>query len=384
MIQQNSDAEQFTQNQAETLDDLDAAWFAEHLTAWYYTVARDLPWRGIHDPYRIWLSEVMLQQTQVNTVLPFYHRFLQRFPSVQVLAAAPLDEVLKHWEGLGYYSRARNLHKAATIIAQSGAFPDSVEGWHALPGVGKSTAGAIACFTLGLRAPILDGNVKRVLSRWLDDPRPPAQTEARLWATSQAVVSAAKDPNALNQALMELGATVCLPKQPRCLVCPVAQSCLSRQRGTQQECPYSVKKPAVPHYAIAAGVIWDADHRILIQQRPEKGLLAGLWEFPGGKQHPDETLEQALARELHEELGIAPLIGEKIRVVKHAFTHFKITLHAYHCLYCKYSSDEPQPHAAQQLKWVTVAELADYAFPKANHAIIADLQKQPRSPFEQT
>ncbi len=350
--------------------------FAEALILWYHQHGRLLPWRDTRDPYAIWLSEIMLQQTQVNTVKAYYAKFLTLFPTIQDLAQAPLEAVMKAWEGLGYYARCRNLHKTAQIITEQyqGRFPETLEAVEALPGIGRSTAGAILTFAYGQRHPLLDGNVKRVLSRIFKIEEDPALTAVQktMWVASEALLEEADDSYAFNQGIMELGATVCLPQAPRCLLCPVQPFCEAYAFGMQQELPVKAKRKPVPHYDIAVGVIWNKENQVLIQQRPAEGLLGGLWEFPGGKQEPDETLETTVQREIAEELGIDIVVCEKIETVKHAYTHFKITLHAYRCVY---QSGEPHPRAATAWKWVPVSELPQYAFPKANKTVLEGLLK---------
>jgi A/G-specific adenine glycosylase len=345
--------------------------FAAALTDWYITSHRSLPWRNTRDPYAVWVSEVMLQQTQVRTVIDYYQRFLQRYPSIEVLAAAPIDDVLKLWEGLGYYARGRNLHAAAQQIVKhhGGCFPLSIEAVEALPGIGRSTAGAILTFGAAQRHPLLDGNVKRVLSRVANiaDPVEQPQTLRTLWSLSEKLLSGAEDPYSYNQAIMELGATLCLPKEPRCLLCPIQNFCTAYSAGTQNERPVKgPKKPPNPHLMIAVGVVWKGDE-ILIQQRPTEGLLGGLWEFPGGKQESGESLEETVRREMQEELAITVTVGPKIAKVKHAYSHFKITLHAYHC---RYESGDPTPADGQLWHWVPPEGILDYAFPKANKTVL--------------
>lgn len=350
------------------------AGYAEALERWYHENARQLPWRETHNPYAIWLSEVMLQQTQVTTVLPYYGRFLKAYPTVEALAKAPVDKVLKQWEGLGYYSRARNLHKAAQLVAfeLGGQFPNTLEGMMALPGVGKSTAGAILTFSklTDVRHPLLDGNVKRVLSRLYDVDVPPAKAEVEMWGYSAELLEQSEDPWTFNQAMMELGATLCTQRHPQCLICPVRQQCTAAARGVQHERPVKVAKKALPHHDIGAAVIWNEQGEVLIQQRPEKGLLGGLWEFPGGKLEKHETLEECVLREIGEELGIEIEVCEKLVSVKHAYSHFKITLHAYQC---NYLTGKPTPKAADDWRWVKPDTLRDYAFPKANVKVIDTL-----------
>jgi A/G-specific adenine glycosylase len=347
---------------------------AAPLLAWYDAQGVVLPWRGERDPYRVWLSEIMLQQTQIETVKPYYARFLEAYPTVEALAAAPLDDVLKRWEGLGYYSRARNLHAAARQVAARGGFPATVEGLLALPGIGRYTAGAIASIAFGARAPVLDGNVIRVFARLrdLDEDVSAKPTLDRLWALAEAWLPAARVGD-YNQALMDLGRLVCTPKRPACPACPLRDRCLASARGTQALRPVKAKRAPTPHYPVAAGLITDDAGRLLIAQRPAEGLLGGLWEFPGGKQEPGETLEACLARELDEELGITVAVGAHFVSVRHAFTHFKITLHAF---WCRITSGEPQPIGVQDWAWVAESELDRYAFGKADREIIAALRQR--------
>lgn len=348
--------------------------FSEDLITWYNANGRNLPWRNTSDPYHIWLSEVMLQQTQVATVIDYYHRFLETFPTIKDLANAPEDKVLKMWEGLGYYARCRNLHKTAKIVSENykGKFPKTLDDVESLAGIGKSTAGAILTFSYGQRHPLLDGNVKRVLSRLFDieDDITKSATIKTMWQLSEDLLSPASDPYAFNQGIMELGATICLPKQPRCLVCPVQKHCSALKAGTQLDRPVQPKKKATPHYDIGVGVIWK-DGKILIQQRPKEGLLGGLWEFPGGKQEDKETIEDTVQREISEELGIKINLKDKIASVKHAYTHFKITLHAYHC---DWISGTPTPTACDAWQWVDPQDLDQFAFPKANIKILEKLE----------
>jgi A/G-specific adenine glycosylase len=355
--------------------------FRDELLNWYDRAAAALPWRELQpdsraDAYRVWLSEIMLQQTQVETVKPYFERFLAAYPSVENLAAAPPNDVLKLWEGLGYYSRARNLHKTAIIVTEQygGQFPDTVDGLLVLAGVGRYTAGAIASIAFGIRAPVLDGNVVRVFSRLLDleaDVSLPA-TQNQLWKVAEEWLPEARVGD-YNQALMELGRTVCKPRNPLCEQCPIQEHCLAYQRGTQTLRPVKAKKAPSPHYQVAAGIIRDDAGRILIAQRPLEGLLGGLWEFPGGKQEPDETLPECLQRELREELAIEVEVGELFTVVQHGFTHFTITLHAFNC---QWISGEPQTLGVHDWAWVTEDELPRYSFGKADRQIISALAER--------
>lgn len=358
--------------------------FAKTLVAWFKKTAykqRPMPWRETSDPYAIWLSEIMLQQTQVATVIGYYQRFIKRWPTIESLAKANLDDVLKAWEGLGYYARCRNLHKAAQMMVEQhqGCFPETLDDTIALPGIGRSTAGAILTFSAGTKErkpqkhPILDGNVKRVLSRLyaIQDNVAKPVVERQMWQLSETLLRQTRTHKtawAFNQAIMELGATVCSPKQPKCLVCPVRSFCEAQAAGIQHDLPVKTKAKPTPHHHIGAAVIWDKKRqKILIQQRPKTGLLAGLWEFPGGKQEPGETIEATVCRELMEELAIEVSVGEKLATVKHAYSHFKITLHAFDCVHTK---GRPKAIVADTFKWVTPQQLPDFAFPKANHPVI--------------
>jgi A/G-specific adenine glycosylase len=348
--------------------------FQTDLLAWYDQNAADLPWRADQDAYRVWLSEIMLQQTQVETVKPYFARFLAAYPSVHDLAAAPLDDVLKLWEGLGYYSRARNLHRAAQTIAREhdGVFPQTVDDLLRLPGIGRYTAGAIASIAFGVAAPVLDGNVIRVFARLTDldaDVTQPAIKE-QLWSQAAQWLDTAR-PGDYNQALMELGRVVCRPRSPACGDCPIRAHCLAYARGTQNQRPVKASKAPTPHYDVTAGLIWNDAGQILIAQRPLEGLLGGLWEFPGGKVEAGETLPQCLQRELREELAIEVEVGELFCVVHHAFTHFRITLHSFSC---RHTAGEPQALGVHAWAWVTPAELARYSFGKADREVIKQLE----------
>lgn len=345
------------------------------LLDWYRVSHRDLPWRNTRDPYEVWISEIMLQQTQVETVLPYYARFLERFPTVEALAKASQDEVLKLWEGLGYYARARNLHRAAKEILEryDGQFPKEFAAIHGLMGIGQSTAGAISTFAFAIPMPILDGNVKRVLSRLkavqesIDDKT----VIDSLWQISEELLPRnSEDAYAFNQAIMELGATCCTPKQPSCDICPWASLCETKQKGLQEEIPLRAKKKISPHYTIGVGVVFNDKNQVLIALRPEDGLLGGLWEFPGGKCQDHESLAECVKREIKEETDLIIEVETQLVTVKHAYTHFKITLHAFRC---KLLSGKAQAKASQKLMWVELSELAQYAFPKANHAILTHL-----------
>jgi A/G-specific adenine glycosylase len=288
------------------------------LLDWYRAHRRRMPWRDEVSPYRTLVSEIMLQQTRVDTVIPYFERFLSDFPTVEALAEAPIERVLERWSGLGYYSRARNLHAAARAVVARGGFPHTVEGLRELPGVGPYTAGAIASIALGLDAPLVDGNVERVLCRqnaWAEDPKRIAR---RLWDLAGALLPAGQAGD-FNQALMELGATICTPANPSCLTCPVRPSCA----GVDAPQRYPAKTPpkAVPE-ASAVAVLARSEGRVLLARRPDTGLLAGLWELPGG---PGDELAAVVRERLNVEVRGATLLGE----VPHVFSHLRLTTRVY-------------------------------------------------------
>ena len=341
---------------------------AQRLLQWYAMSARRLPWRGSHDPYAVWVSEIMLQQTRVDTVIPYYQRWMELFPSIEALAAADQAHVLHAWEGLGYYSRARNLHLAAQRVAAefAGYLPQDLRYLQTLPGVGDYTSGAIASIAFGLDETAVDGNIRRVLARVFDVnvPETSPQGKRRFEELARQNLPRGRAGD-YNQALMDLGATICTPRTPTCQLCPLAQICKALALGLQEERPVVLPHPQIPHYLVAAAVIRRGD-LLLITQRPAKGLLGSMWEFPGGKQEPGETLFQTLQREIVEELGVIIEVGEAFGVYRHAYTHFKITLHAF---LCSLMEGEPQPLQVQSLKWVDVEELENFAMGKVDRLI---------------
>ncbi len=342
--------------------------------AWFRRHQRDFPWRRTRDPYRVWVSEVMLQQTRARTVVPYFERFVERFPDIQALACAEPAEVLKAWEGLGYYRRARHLKQAAEALACSGAdgLPEDYDALRALPGVGRYTAGALMSLAFNRPYPIQDGNVRRVLCRvWAvgADPRS-ARVQDWLWRSAEALIPRGR-ARSFNEALMELGATVCTHRRPRCGDCPLGELCQARALGRPEDFPLRRKARPLPHFDVAAGIIFRG-RRILITRRPDESMLGGLWEFPGGKQEPGESLEQCLVREVTEELGIQIRVERPFVRVKHAYSHFRITLHTF---VCRHSRGRPQALGCAAWRWVEPAELEQYAFPKADRVVLASLRE---------
>jgi A/G-specific adenine glycosylase len=301
------------------------------LLRWYGTHRRDLPWRGHPDPYAVWVSEIMLQQTRITTVRPYFLRFMERFPTLRALAGAPVAEVLKEWEGLGYYSRARNLQAAAQqILAEhSGEIPRTAHALATLPGIGPYTAAAIASICFGEQVPVVDGNVARVGSRylgWRDDFRRPA-ARRKLAAWLQPALTAARTPGDLNQALMELGERICLPRTPACADCPLAATCHAGRSGTQSRFPFRPPPRTVPTRHAAAVLLRRRDLWLLMQ-RPADGLLGGFWELPGGE--CPEAADAQQARDAVSRLtGVTPVGLTLLGTWEHRFSHFLLSLRVF-------------------------------------------------------
>jgi A/G-specific adenine glycosylase len=341
---------------------------ASVLLEWYEANARDLPWRRTRDPYAIWISEIMLQQTRVEAVIPYYARWMHRFPDLRSLARASQQEVLALWEGLGYYARVRQLHHAAKEVAarHGGRLPSTRDELSRLPGIGRYTAAAIAAIAFGADDIALDGNLRRVLSRVFDldeDPRSP-RGEHKLRRLASAALPHG-DAAAFNQALMDLGAVICTPRSPQCGRCPVAWGCLALARGRVDERPVRAARRVVPHHEVAAAVI-RRKGKVLIARRPEGKLLGGLWEFPGGKREEGESLKACLRRELREELGIAARVGREAAAFEHAYTHFRVTVHAFECAIRR---GEPRPLEASEVRWVAPLRLPSFPMGKVDRAI---------------
>ncbi len=339
---------------------------------WFRSNARILAWRQDRDPYRIWLSEVMLQQTRVDQAGGYFDRFLARFPTLEVLAGADIDEVLRLWEGLGYYARARNLHKAAReMIDKYGGVPSDPAHLRALPGIGEYTAAAVLSIAFDAPYAAVDGNVTRVLARAfaVDTDVRTSAARRHIAVLAQSVLDA-NHPGLHNQAMMELGASICLPKSPRCSRCPIQSACAAFAQGAPERYPVKSRRPPIPHYDVVVALVGDAEGRLLITRRPEDAMLGGLWEFPGGKRGSEESLQEACRRELREELGIDVEVGAEVHSLSHAYTHFRITLHAYRC---RLVVGHPAPKNGMPAMWVHPDELPSFAFPRANRRLIETL-----------
>jgi A/G-specific adenine glycosylase len=352
--------------------------FRRDLPRWFAKNSRVLPWRENRTPYRVWISELMLQQTRVDQVVPYFNRFLKRFPSVGALARAPRHDVLKLWEGLGYYSRAIRAHETAKHVAGplGGKFPDTFEGLLALPGVGPYTAAAVGSLAFGLDAAVVDGNVARVLARAFacDEDVGSPSGKRRIQSLAETLLPRGR-AGEFNEAMMELGATVCLPRSPKCEACPLRRICRGRAEGDPERYPVKKKKAAVPHKHVGAGIVVDRRGRYLIAQRKEGSMLGGLWEFPGGTREEGETIEQCIARELQEELGIDVEVGAHVITVRHAFSHFTMDLHAHACTLAK---GRPRAIDCAAWKWAARGELRRYPFGRADRRIIDAIESAPR------
>ena len=344
------------------------------LLDWYSKNKRPLPWRAAGQsppsPYAVWVSEMMLQQTRVETVIPYYEKWLRLFPTVQALAKASEHEVLNAWEGLGYYSRARNFHKAAKLVVEkyNGELPRDLEELRRLPGIGQYTVGALASIIFGMDEPALDGNLKRVYARLFDvsEPVDSHAGEKTLWKLARENLPKGKAAD-FNQALMDLGALICLPKNPRCSICPVMKDCQARRQGTQAARPVRKPKKAVPHYVQAAAVVVvqvDNLHKVLLAQRPSNGLLGGMWEFPNGRVAPGRDPARDLAKVIRSAYSLR--LGAKRKVTlgvfRHAYTHFKVTVHAFAC-------DADSISEFQNMKWVALQDLDDYPMGRIDRQI---------------
>jgi len=360
-----------------------AAELRQQLLAWWEVHGRQaIPWKRRPDghppqpgepldPYPIWVAEVMLQQTQLQVALPFWRRWIAAWPTREALAAADEHDLLLLWQGLGYYARARRLRQGARqLLGQP--WPRDLEGWLALPGIGRSTAGSILSSAFDLPHPILDGNVKRVLARLTASPRPPARQLAAFWQLSESLLDRQR-PRAFNQALMDLGATVCTPRNPSCGRCPWQGHCAAYAAGDPAAYPVKDAPRPLPFQVIGVGVVLNGAGEVLIDQRLNEGLLGGLWEFPGGKQEPGEAITATIARELREELAIEAEVGEELISLEHAYSHKRLRFVVH---LCRWRSGEPQPLASQQVRWVRPEQLVEFPFPAANARIITALQER--------
>jgi A/G-specific adenine glycosylase len=338
--------------------------FSVLLLSWYKKNARKLPWRETSDPYKIWISEVMLQQTTVNAVIPYYERWIKTFPSVEDVAQSKLEKILKLWQGLGYYQRAQNVYKAAQMIVKDyhGKIPNNPEQLRNLPGFGPYTTGAVLSIAFNQRQPIIDANVRRVFMRILNKKGHADTTQDGDILTYLLKILPHKDMKYFNQSLMELGALVCRNREPVCLLCPVRKFCKAYKYGTQEIIP-EIKKKTLKNQQVVIGILKKGS-KYFIQKRPSKGLLANLWEFPGGKVEPKETLQKALKRELKEELNVELSEAKFFMETEHFYTQFRVYLHVFICE-IKGLIIEDADH-----RMVDLNELVKYPMPSGSSKIV--------------
>jgi A/G-specific adenine glycosylase len=354
-----------------------AAAIRRALHTWYRRHRRSMPWRDTRDPYFIWLSEVMLQQTQVKTVMPYFKRFVAAYPDIASLAGADPQAVLKLWEGLGYYRRAHHLMEAARKIVREckGRLPTEREAFRALPGVGDYIANAVMSIAFDQPWAVVDGNVKRVLARLfrMDAPVNRPAAHARFQAAADDLLDRA-DPALHNQALMELGALICSPRRPDCPACPLSAQCRAFREGVVDGYPIRDRKPAVPEHALVAGVVMKHG-KILLLRRPDEGFLAGLWEFPGGRRRERETASRACRRIIDECTGLTVTVGETVARVRHAYTHFKITLEV---MACRWERGRVRLDGPAAFRWVRPSELPTFPLPGALKKVLPHLAHFPK------
>ena len=352
--------------------------WVENLLDWYRTKQRTLPWRSISDSYLIWISEVMLQQTRVDTVIPYFDRFRHRFKTITQLSEADIQEVLKEWEGLGYYSRARNLHKAARIIVSEfgGKMPDSYEVLRNLPGFGDYTAAAVASIAFGQAVPALDGNALRVFTRYWGIEESVRQISVKEMIRKRLLpIIKPLKPGDFNQAVMELGALVCRPHKPDCCTCPVNNDCIANIKNLTDRIPIRLPQRAIPQYQYGAGVIWN-DGKVIISRRDYDAMLGGLWGFPSSKVETEESVEDILAKTIRKRTGLKIKVLKPYGKIKHTYSHFKIVVCAFRC--------ELSPEASvcansigirNHLKWIRFADVAEFPFDKATLKLIELIKK---------
>lgn len=359
-----------TQTDENKLANFDIHGFQKDLIGWYKSEKRDLPWRLNRDPYRVWISEIMLQQTRVDTVIPYYNRFMDKFPNIQALAEADEQEVLKAWEGLGYYSRARNLQTAAreVMALHDGQMPSAPKLLGALKGIGPYTKGAVLSIAFGQAEPAVDGNVMRVMSRILEVDEDIALPKTR--KTFEALVSGVishEDPSSFNQGLMELGALICTPQSPMCLFCPVQRHCRAFHAGKQLELPIKSKAKKKKKIRYAALLITNPENKVLVEKRPQTGLLAGLWQFPMVEL---AVKGESLDEKAKQETGMNIEMGEKAGVLKHVFTHLIWEIDIYHA---RTTVNEPR---TERMRFVTVEEMNAKPFPVSHQKMMPYLLEE--------
>ena len=339
---------------------------AQKLISWYNQQSYDFPWRQNINPYNIWISEIMLQQTQVKTVIPYYMNWMKHYPDIETLQKADINKLLYLWQGLGYYSRAKNIHNAANIIFKkfNNKFPDNYKELITLPGIGDYTASMILsiCFKKYDYVPV-DGNIKRIMSR-VNVLSLKQETLQNYKKFTRNYIDKEKPGDSI-QALMDIGREICTPKLPKCDCCPIYKNCKAHMQGTMENYPVRKKKKHIPHYDIAVALIWK-ENKFLISKRPQDKLLGNLWELPGGKLENRESLKQCLKREIKEELDIKIKKIKKIGLIKHQYSHMKLTITLFTCIH---HSGKAKPLASQEVRWITMKEKKSFAFPRATHKL---------------
>tara|TARA_Y100001968_G_scaffold83660_1_gene74760 strand:+ start:3552 stop:4700 length:1149 start_codon:yes stop_codon:yes gene_type:complete len=371
-------------NSIEYIQDDLLKWFVKNGRHW-------IPWKLNDDgsppesgenisPYKVWIAEIMLQQTQLKVVIPYWERWMKTFPHFNDLVAASEQDVLFYWQGLGYYSRAKRIYQSSILLMQYRGndktfnytnWPKSIHQWMSLPGVGRCTAGSIISSSFDLPTPILDGNVKRILIRLIASDKPTNKEEDKLWELSNLLL-AKHSPRNFNQALMDLGATVCTSKNPKCSCCPLKNYCLAYIKYDPADFPKKIMKKIIPNQEIGIGLVFNQNSEVLIAQRLESSSMGGLWEFPGGKKESDESIKNAIAREIQEEIGIVADVGDKLLSFKHSYSNKKLNFIVH---ICEWKSGKPKPLASQKILWVSPNNLLDFPFPAANTKIISALHK---------
>jgi A/G-specific adenine glycosylase len=343
-----------------------------NLIDWYDLSKKNMPWRINTDPYRVWVSEVMLQQTQVTTVIPYYNKWIKKFPSVKSISVAKIDDILKLWEGLGYYRRAHNIKKSCDIIMKDfgGVIPSNKK-FKDLPGVGDYIYSAVMSIAFNKAFPVIDGNVKRVGSRLWETDFLDAKSIKVLKSKLLNEISADR-PGCFNQAIMDLGREICKPHTPICNQCPVSMFCKAFKNKTVLDYPVKKKTKKVPVFDVVVACIQNHQEKFIITKRPKDKMLGGLWELPGGKREKGETLKNGLAREIREELSVDVKIDKKIGVIQHSYSHMKINLHGY---YCRLNSDKIKLNASDRLEWIKFSDIDKFSFPIASHKLFKKMEK---------
>jgi A/G-specific adenine glycosylase len=350
----------------------------EGLLAWFDANSRKLPWRVSYSPYQVWISEIMLQQTQVKTMLPYYHRWMASFPDAASIVKAPEDDVLRLWEGLGYYARARNIRKAARVMVSEygGEVPCDFDLVRKLPGIGRYTAGAIMSFAFNADYPAADANAGRILARVFNIAHPSGSREfaEAVWRAASKILPRGKARD-FNQALMDLGSMVCFAKDPSCAKCPASCCCAAFRKGLTAVRPVKVRKKT-PTQIVRAAAVMVSEGRVLIRKRPESGLMPRLWELPGGEVPEGRSPEQAIRRMWLDELCIRLGALESLGIIKHSHTAFRVMLYAFLCNGCSPGSSPGE--TATELRWASINELEKLAFPSAHRRIIRVLLERLR------